>query len=91
LSWSRTWPYYADHVGAVNGVAFAPDGKTVLTGSGDGTASLWDARSGALLRPLCPLLLGKAWAWLGLATCLVCLAAAAWFFHRCVHHPPRRQ
>src|SRR5262249_58863438 len=30
-------------------VAFSPDGKTVLTGSGDNTARLWD---GATARPL---------------------------------------
>lgn len=31
-------------------VAFAPDGKYVLTGSDDGTARLWDATTGALVR-----------------------------------------
>src|SRR5215470_1308806 len=33
-------------------VAYAPDGETVLTGSADGTAILWDARSGVLLHTL---------------------------------------
>jgi WD40 repeat protein/tetratricopeptide (TPR) repeat protein len=30
-------------------VAFSPDGKTVVTGSADGTARLWDAATGATL------------------------------------------
>jgi WD40 repeat protein/tetratricopeptide (TPR) repeat protein/tRNA A-37 threonylcarbamoyl transferase component Bud32 len=34
------------HQGLVFAVAFSPDGKTILTGSGDGTARLWDAASG---------------------------------------------
>jgi WD40 repeat protein len=32
-------------------VAFSPDGKTVLTGSTDGTARLWSASSGKELTP----------------------------------------
>ncbi|MGD2084612.1 MAG: AAA-like domain-containing protein [Candidatus Aminicenantes bacterium] len=34
------------HNNAVNSVAFSPDGKTVLTGSSDGTARLWEAATG---------------------------------------------
>ncbi len=34
------------HQGSVDAVAFSPDGKTVLTGSHDGTARLWDAATG---------------------------------------------
>ena len=40
---------FSGHTGAVNSVAFSPDGKWVLTGSSDGTAKLWDAKSGALI------------------------------------------
>ena len=34
------------HEGAVLAVAFSPDGQTILTGSADKTARLWDARTG---------------------------------------------
>ena len=39
-----------NHHGTVNAVAFSPDGKTILTGSG-GTARLWDATTGQPLGP----------------------------------------
>jgi WD40 repeat protein/predicted Ser/Thr protein kinase len=35
------------HPANVNAVAFSPDGRTVLTGSRDGTARFWDATTGA--------------------------------------------
>jgi WD40 repeat protein len=38
------------HAQRVSSVAFSPDGKQVLTGSGDGRAILWDAASGQQLR-----------------------------------------
>lgn len=38
------------HSGGVSSVAFARDGKRILTGGGDRTAKMWDAQSGALLR-----------------------------------------
>jgi WD40 repeat protein len=36
-------------MGAVNSVRFSPDGARLVTASADGTAQLWDARSGASL------------------------------------------
>ena len=33
-------------------MAFAPDGRTILTGSRDRTARLWDAASGREIRRL---------------------------------------
>ena len=37
---------FAGHSGYVRSVAFSPDGSFVLTGSGDGTARLWETASG---------------------------------------------
>jgi WD40 repeat protein len=35
----------AGHLGAVNSVAFSPDGKLLVSGSNDGTLILWDVES----------------------------------------------
>ena len=40
----------AGHSNAIGSVAFSPDGKTIVTGSGDDTLKLWDVASGRLLR-----------------------------------------
>ena len=40
---------FAGHTGFVMSVAFSPDGTCVLTGSGDGTARLWETNTGRLL------------------------------------------
>jgi len=42
-----------EHAGEVTSAAFSPDGKWVVTASDDGTARVWDAKSGApVSRPL---------------------------------------
>ena len=38
---------FAGHSRSVKAVTFSPNGKSVLTGSRDGTARLWDLASGA--------------------------------------------
>src|SRR5208282_5306230 len=38
------------HSGTVRSVAFSPDGKTALSGSGDHTARLWDLATGREIR-----------------------------------------
>src|SRR5262249_52017815 len=41
---------FEGHSGSVNAVAFSPDGRTVLSGSGDHTIKLWDVATGKLVR-----------------------------------------
>jgi WD40 repeat protein len=41
---------FGGHSDYVNGAAFSPDGRYVLTGSGDHTAKLWDATTGKAIR-----------------------------------------
>jgi len=42
----------AGHTGAINSVAFDPQGESLASGSRDCTVKLWEARSGKLLRTL---------------------------------------
>jgi len=40
------------HAGAVHSVAFSPDGKRIVSGSGDRTVKVWDAGTGQEIRSL---------------------------------------
>ena len=48
------------HQNTVFSVAYSPDGKTVMTGSWDHTARLWDASTG---KPVGPPLEHQEWVW----------------------------
>jgi len=48
------------HGAAVASVAFAPDGRRLLTGGQDGTARLWDAETGKPVFAIFPL--PESWA-----------------------------
>ena len=41
-----------DHTNYVHDVAFSPDGKRLVSGSGDNTVRLWDVATGAMLQTL---------------------------------------
>ncbi|MGH3887835.1 MAG: TIR domain-containing protein, partial [Pseudonocardiaceae bacterium] len=56
-----------NHTGPVNGVAFAPDGRTLATTSADQTARLWDLSDRNRPRPLGPPLTGHTNAVTGVA------------------------
>ncbi|MHB8628429.1 MAG: eIF2A-related protein [Aggregatilineales bacterium] len=43
---------FTGHQGAINSVAFSPDGKYFLTGSDDQTARLWDVQIGSVVHEL---------------------------------------
>jgi WD40 repeat protein len=44
---------FQGHQSIVNSVAFAPDGKSIVTGSFDNTAKLWDLDLGHSLSAMC--------------------------------------
>lgn len=46
-SWSSSVGMPLRHDGTINATAFSPDSRTVLTGSLDGTARLWDVATGS--------------------------------------------
>jgi WD40 repeat protein len=43
---------FSEQTGIVYSAAFSPDGRSLLTGSGDGIARLWDPSTGLEIRPL---------------------------------------
>ena len=59
------------HQGAVRAVAFSPDGKTVLTGSEDKTARLWESATGQPLGLPWPIKAGS-WPWRSAPTARPC-------------------
>ncbi|KAK7030170.1 WD40 repeat-like protein [Favolaschia claudopus] len=46
-SWAKLEKVLWGHTGWVNCVAFSPDGKWIVSGSGDNTLQMWEATSGA--------------------------------------------
>ena len=50
--WNAALQTLEGHSDSVTSVAFSPDGKQVVSGSGDETVRLWDTATGALLQTL---------------------------------------
>jgi WD40 repeat protein len=50
--WSASLQTLEGHSGPVSSVAFPPDGKKVMSWSGDNTVRVWDAVTGAALQTL---------------------------------------
>jgi WD40 repeat protein len=42
----------AGHTESINALAFSPDGKTIVTRSGDYTVKLWNSATGLMLRTI---------------------------------------
>jgi WD40 repeat protein len=66
---------------------FLPDGKTIIAGSYPDPLRLYDAQTGELIRPLCPLVLGRRWIAAGVGLCAVALTVAVLFVWRVIRSP----
>jgi WD40 repeat protein len=51
LPW-MTSTTFTGHTDSINSAAFSPDGSRIVIASYDGTATIWDARSGVLIKTL---------------------------------------
>jgi WD40 repeat protein len=70
-------------------LGYLPDGKTLLVKQigRDEPVTLWDTQSGELIRPLCPLVLGRRWIVAGGGLCMLAFAAVARFVRQVMNAP----
>jgi WD40 repeat protein len=64
--------------------AYSADSKRLLTIDYYDTAIWWDAQTGELIRPLCPLVLDRRWITVGVGLCAAVIMMAALFVWRMI-------